>query len=92
MPPTVGASTTARLVWNIDSLLASQSATFRIQCTCQTASAKAYHYVTVSLPDGGRVEGNAFVEILKAADRPVRRSAAVRRRRPAKGCRCRPWG
>jgi uncharacterized repeat protein (TIGR01451 family) len=58
------------LVWNIDALPAGETTTLKIQCTCQTESAKAYHRVNVSLPDGSQVNGDAFVEIQKAAETP----------------------
>jgi len=56
------------LVWNIDALPAGETTTLKLQCTCQAESAKAYHRVNVSLPDGSQVNGAAFVEIQKTGE------------------------
>jgi uncharacterized repeat protein (TIGR01451 family) len=58
------------LMWNIKVLSAGESVTFNVQCTCKAVAAKAYHYVTVTLADGGRAEGNAYVEIVNASETP----------------------
>jgi uncharacterized repeat protein (TIGR01451 family) len=58
------------LVWNIDSLLASQVARFVVECACEAATAKAFSRVTVALPDGGQTGSEASVEILKPEKPP----------------------
>ena len=59
------------LSWNIAALPAGQSAPpFKIQCICQAAATRAFHRVSVILPDGSHVESDAFVEILKAEEAP----------------------
>jgi uncharacterized repeat protein (TIGR01451 family) len=55
------------LVWTINSLAPGQSAPpFKVQCLCQAPAAKAYHRVSVVTPDGGHVDRDVYVEILKA--------------------------
>jgi uncharacterized repeat protein (TIGR01451 family) len=59
------------LVWDIDTLPAGKSTTVKIQCTCEAVAARAYHRATASLTDGGRVEGEGFVEIIARRETPL---------------------
>ena len=54
------------LAWNIDELLAGQTARFAIECTCQTAAAKVYNRAAATLSDGSHADGEFSLEILKA--------------------------
>ena len=82
------------LVWNIDALPPGQESTrFRLQCNCESATPRAYHRVSVIMPDGGHVDAEAYVEIVKAGNAGPRQPVSHRRLvRPQPICRFRPWG
>ncbi len=59
------------LAWTIDNLPPGKTTQLGVHCTCQTAAAKTCNRVSVTAPDGVKVEDEACLEIRAAGAAPA---------------------
>ena len=58
------------LAWTIENLPAGKASKLEVHCTCQTIAANACNRVTVTAPDGAKVDDEACLEIRAAGTTP----------------------
>jgi uncharacterized repeat protein (TIGR01451 family) len=59
------------LAWTIDNLPAGKTTQLGVHCECKTAAAKTCNRVTVTTPDGAKMEDEACLEIQASTPPPV---------------------